>query len=76
MSVGHFLLSRPAGSLVIVLVASAVVAFVVWCAVLLAVALTAFALWRVGCALQDRLSARFALPASGRRRVYRPGGKL
>ena len=50
----HFLLSTPAGSLLMVLVASAVVALVVSCAVRLAAALIALALWRLYCALRDR----------------------
>jgi hypothetical protein len=52
--VEHFLLYTPAGSLVMVLVASAAVAVVVWWAVMLAVALVAFALWRLRCALWRR----------------------
>lgn len=57
----HFLLYTPAGSLVMVLVASVAVAVVVWWAVMLAVALVAFALWRLRCTLL--------------RRGYRPGEK-
>jgi hypothetical protein len=58
-----------------VLVASAVVALVVWWVVTLAVALLAFALWRLGRALHALRSGRLRRRASGRRRVYRPGAK-
>jgi hypothetical protein len=45
--VTHFLLFTPAGSLVMVSVASVVVAVAVWCAMMLAVALVAAAVWRL-----------------------------
>ena len=65
----HFLLYTPAGDVVSVLVASVVVALLVWWAVTLAVLLVAVAAWRFGCALGGRLVAATS------RRVYRPGGK-
>jgi hypothetical protein len=67
----HLLLYTPAGSLVMVVAASAIVALVVWWAMTTAVALVALAIWRLRAGGRNGSLPR---PA-GRGRVYKPSGK-